>query len=119
MLLLLGAVYIREPLVLLFLLLNVEGFVAAQIRFKINVIVLLVLLRWLIFEVNAKVDIFWSNDLIICSCICIDLVFLSIGSEEISVLVDDYLFNALRQDDLDGVGHALHHLQVNYLLSDY
>ena len=77
------------------------------------------LLRGLIFEIDTKVDILWSDDLVICFGVHVNLVFLSINSEEISVFVDDYLFNALREHYLDGVGYALHHLQVTHLLSDY
>ena len=71
------------------------------------------LLRGLIFKINAKVDILRSDDLITSNGIRFILVFLSISSEEIFVFVDDFLFNALRQDYLDGVSYALHHLQVS------
>ena len=54
------------------------------------------LLRGLIFKIDVEVDILWSNNFVICHSICIDLVILIINSEEISVLVDDYMFNALR-----------------------
>ena len=77
------------------------------------------LLRGLIFKINAKVDILRSDDLITSNGIRFILVFLSISSEEIFVFVDDFLFNALRQDYLDGVSYALHHLQVSWLLGDY
>ena len=54
------------------------------------------LLRGLIFKIDVKVDILWSDNFVICHSICIDLVILIINSEEISVLVDDNMFNALR-----------------------
>ena len=77
------------------------------------------LLRRLIFEIDTKVDILWSDDLVICFSVHVNMIFLSINSEEISVFVDDYLFNSLREHYLDGVGYALYHLQVSYLFSDY